>query len=96
MYLDTEDLIGKWFVRTGKRSDIFLAAIFASSWNEKKELIIRSDPEYVTQACEKSVKRLGISHIDLNYCHRLDMTTPIKTVEATTKLKRSVYSTLNH
>jgi aryl-alcohol dehydrogenase-like predicted oxidoreductase len=50
---------------------------------------IRSDPEYVRQACETSLKRLGTSYIDLYYCHRVDGKTPIeKTVEAMAQLKK--------
>jgi len=50
---------------------------------------IRSDPEYVHQACEKSLKRLGIDTIDLYYVHRLDKKTPIeKTIAAMAELKQ--------
>lgn len=49
---------------------------------------MRSDPEYVRIACEKSLKRLGIPTIDLYYCHRVDKKTPIeKTIEAMVELK---------
>jgi aryl-alcohol dehydrogenase-like predicted oxidoreductase len=52
---------------------------------------MRSDSEYVRQACEKSLKRLGVEKIDLYYCHLVDMKTPIeKTVEAMTQLKKYV------
>ncbi|KAF1975487.1 Aldo/keto reductase [Bimuria novae-zelandiae CBS 107.79] len=50
---------------------------------------IRSDPEYVRQACEKSLRRLGVDKIDLYYCHRVDKVTPIeRTVEAMAELKQ--------
>lgn len=49
---------------------------------------VRSDPEYVKEACNKSLKRLGVDKIDLYYCHRVDKTTPIeKTVQAMAELK---------
>ena len=35
-------------------------------------------PEYVRQACEASLRRLGIDHIDLYYQHRVDPDTPIE------------------
>jgi len=35
-------------------------------------------PEYVRQACEASLKRLGRDHIDLYYAHRIDETVPIE------------------
>ena len=88
IYSDSEDLIGKWFKRTGKRDDIFLATKFANVIKDG-ERMVRSDPEYVREACEKSLKRLGISSIDLYYCHRLDRKTPVeKTVEAMAQLKK--------
>jgi aryl-alcohol dehydrogenase-like predicted oxidoreductase len=52
---------------------------------------MRSDPEYVREACDKSLRRLGVKKIDLYYCHRVDMKTPIeKTVEAMATLKKLV------
>jgi aryl-alcohol dehydrogenase-like predicted oxidoreductase len=39
---------------------------------------INCKPEYVKQACEASLKRLGIDTIDLYYCHRVDPETPIE------------------
>lgn len=48
-----------------------------------------SSPEYCRQACEKSLQRLGLPHIDLYYAHRLDGKTPVeKTVEELKKLKQ--------
>lgn len=89
VYLDSEDLIGKWFKRTGKRDEIFLATKFGNTLGPDRTMTIRSDPEYVKEACEKSLKRLGIETIDLYYCHRVDLVTPIeKTVEAMVELKK--------
>jgi aryl-alcohol dehydrogenase-like predicted oxidoreductase len=46
-------------------------------------------PEYVQNACEESLKRLGIDTIDLYYLHRVDPATPIEeTVDAMGKLVR--------
>ena len=90
IYADSEDLIGKWFKRTGKREDIFLATKFAVIV-KGADRAVRSDPEYVKEACEKSLKRLGVPTIDLYYCHRLDGKTPVeKTVEAMAQLKKYV------
>ena len=89
MYADSEDLVGKWFKRTGKRDDIFLATKFGNTVDEKGNRGVRSDPEYVREACEKSLKRLGVPTIDLYYCHRLDKKTPIEeTVKAMVELKK--------
>jgi aryl-alcohol dehydrogenase-like predicted oxidoreductase len=56
------------------------------------KFISRSDPEYVKQACETSLKRLGVEKIDLYYCHRVDRKTPIEeTVNALAGLKKYVH-----
>jgi aryl-alcohol dehydrogenase-like predicted oxidoreductase len=90
MYQDSEDLLGKWFKRTGKRNEIFLATKFANRMGDK-EKPVDSSPEYCKTACEKSLKRLGIDQIDLYYCHRVDRKTPIeKTVQAMVELKKCV------
>lgn len=94
VYGDNEELIGKWFKRTGKRDDIFLATKCGGVFGPSG-FSIRSDAEYVHQACDKSLKRLGVSHIDLFYLHRLDKETPVEeTVKALAELKQSVYCLL--
>jgi aryl-alcohol dehydrogenase-like predicted oxidoreductase len=46
---------------------------------EKGEFLgIRGDPEYVRKACDASLKRLGVDHIDLYYQHRVDTKVPIE------------------
>ncbi|GJN78738.1 hypothetical protein PLIIFM63780_002247 [Purpureocillium lilacinum] len=59
VYFDSEDLIGKWFTRTGKRNDIFLATKCGAVMDANGNNSIRSDREYIHQACDKSLKRLG-------------------------------------
>ncbi|KAF7361346.1 Aldo-keto reductase [Mycena sanguinolenta] len=73
VYGDSEELIGKWFKRTGKRNDIFLATKFGISPSG-----IRGDPEFVREQVETSLSRLGIDCIDLYYQHRVDDKTPIE------------------
>jgi aryl-alcohol dehydrogenase-like predicted oxidoreductase len=86
---DSEDLLKAWFARTGKRNEIFLATKFGVAKDASGAPIFRSDAEYVKEACERSLKRLGVEKIDLYYCHRVDMTTPIeKTVQALADLKK--------
>ncbi|KAJ5158522.1 Aldo/keto reductase [Penicillium coprophilum] len=88
LYADSEDIVGEWFKRSGKREDIFLATKFAVQRDPDGGMSIRSDPEYAKQACAKSLERLGVDTIDLYYCHRADGVTPIeKTVEAMVELK---------
>lgn len=93
MYGDSEELIGKWFARTGKRHEIFLSSKFGYKMSSNKDTIssltFHSDPEYVREACERSLKRLGIEHIDLYYMHVPDGKTPIEdTIETMVELKR--------
>lgn len=92
MYGDNEDLIGKWFARTGKRSEIFLATKFANKMEgegDERKMVQDSSPGYVKVACEKSLGRLGVESVDLYYCHRVDRKTPIeRTVEAMVELKK--------
>lgn len=96
LYLSSEDIVGEWVKRTGKRNDVFIATKFAVQRNDiflatksGTSVTIRSDPEYVKSACEKSLKRLNVDTIDLYYCHRVDDVTPIeKTIEAMVELKK--------
>jgi len=78
-----EELVGK-FLKNKPREKIFLATKFGFQWDETGEIIgISGTSEYVKQACENSLKRLGTSYIDLYYLHRLDPFTPIEeTVKA--------------
>lgn len=75
---DNEELIGKTIA--GRRDEVFLATKFANI--RKKEdptyWSISGRPEYVRAACDASLKRLGIDHIDLYYQHRVDPNTPIE------------------
>ncbi|KAH8878586.1 Aldo/keto reductase [Thozetella sp. PMI_491] len=87
IYGDSEEVIGKWFAKTGKRNDIFLASKFGLVFKDSG-VAINSSPEYVKAACESSLKRLGVEVIDLYYCHRVDGVTPVeKTIEAMVELK---------
>ncbi|KAJ8472509.1 hypothetical protein ONZ45_g16626 [Pleurotus djamor] len=76
VYGDSEDLIGKWFKKSGKRDDIFLATKFGMASPNGK--FPDGDPEYVPKAIDSSLKRLGVETIDLYYLHRPDPTVPIE------------------
>jgi aryl-alcohol dehydrogenase-like predicted oxidoreductase len=87
---DNEELIGKTI--RGRRDEVFLATKFANI--RKKEdpthWSISGKPEYVHAACDASLKRLGIDHIDLYYQHRVDPDTPIEeTVGAMAELVKA-------
>ncbi|CAK7230010.1 hypothetical protein SBRCBS47491_007442 [Sporothrix bragantina] len=93
-YGDNEDLLGKWFAKhPERRADIFLASKFALGFGIRPDtnepgITITSTPEYCRASCEKSLKRLGVDHIDLYYVHRVDGVTPIeKTMQELVKLR---------
>ncbi|KAG6805054.1 hypothetical protein H0H92_000936, partial [Tricholoma furcatifolium] len=66
LYGDSEELIGKWFKRTGKRNEIFLATKFGFTPEG-----IRGDPEHVRKQFAQSLTRLGVEGVDLYYVYRL-------------------------
>ncbi|GAE00136.1 aldo-keto reductase, putative [Paecilomyces variotii No. 5] len=80
IYLDNLELIAKWFKRTGKRSEVFLASKFGIVMDMEKFQFkgINSSAEYCKQKCEESLQRLGIDYIDLYYAHRANPATPIE------------------
>jgi aryl-alcohol dehydrogenase-like predicted oxidoreductase len=75
---DNEELIGKTI--RGRRDEVFLATKFANvrKKDDPTHWSISGKPEYVRAACDASLKRLGIDHIDLYYQHRVDPQTPIE------------------
>ncbi|KAI1640404.1 hypothetical protein F4809DRAFT_663926 [Biscogniauxia mediterranea] len=79
---DSEELLGKWFARTGKRSEIFLATKFGGVKVGTNSFGFRGDAEYVSEACDNSLKRLGVDYIDLGYPHRLDGSSPVEHIVA--------------
>jgi aryl-alcohol dehydrogenase-like predicted oxidoreductase len=75
-----------------RRAEAFIATKFGFVLNEDKEAPAAVDgrPAYVRAACEASLKRLGVSHIDLYYLHRVDPRVPIEdTVGAMAELVRA-------
>ncbi|KAF7324541.1 Aldo-keto reductase [Mycena kentingensis (nom. inval.)] len=82
IYGDSEDLIGKWFKRTGKRDDIFLATKGgeAVSVGSDGAYVSAADgsAEFIRSQVDTSLARLGVEHIDLYYIHRIDPRTPIE------------------
>ncbi|UJR18443.1 hypothetical protein I4U23_005348 [Adineta vaga] len=80
IYGDNEDLLGKYFQKyPHQRQKVFLATKFAVVITPGfKSASSRGDAQYVREACEKSLKRLGIDSIDLYYVHRIDKNVPIE------------------
>ena len=85
-----EELLGKAF-RT-RRDEVIIATKFAIRRDPTNPAIRSIDgrPEYVREACDGSLKRLGIECIDLYYQHRVDTNVPIEdTVGAMAELVRA-------
>ncbi len=72
-----EELVGK-AIRE-RRSEVFLATKFGLAvGKDKLPQEVNGKPEYVREACEASLRRLGVDAIDLYYLHRVDPNTPIE------------------
>jgi len=74
---ENEKLIGRAIA--GKRDKVVLATKFGNVRSEDgKFLGVNGKPDYVRKCCEASLKRLGVTTIDLYYQHRVDKTVPIE------------------
>ena len=72
-----EELVGR--ALKGRRHGVFIATKFANLRAEDgKFLGVNGKPDYVRQACDVSLRRLGVDVIDLYYQHRVDPNTPIE------------------
>lgn len=72
-----EELVGRAI--HDRRSKVFLATKFGNMRDAEGRFVgINGRPDYIRQACEASLKRLGVDHIDLYYQHRVDRNTPIE------------------
>ncbi|KAJ7056998.1 NADP-dependent oxidoreductase domain-containing protein [Mycena amicta] len=76
-YGESEEILGKWFQRTGKRADIFLGTKVGTCIEDGKPAV-NGTPEFIRAAVEKCFKRLQVDCIDLLYLHRADARTPIE------------------
>jgi aryl-alcohol dehydrogenase-like predicted oxidoreductase len=87
---DNEELVGKTI--RSRRDEVFLATKFTyvRTKENPNQWSISGNPEYVRAACEASLKRLDVDHIDLYYQHRVDPNTPIEdTVGAMAELVKT-------
>jgi aryl-alcohol dehydrogenase-like predicted oxidoreductase len=72
-----EELVGRAI--RGRRDQLILATKFGNVRGANGEFLgVNGRPEYVKRACEASLQRLGVEHIDLYYQHRVDPNTPIE------------------
>ncbi len=85
-FLDTADMYGPFTNEqlvgravAARRDEIVLATKFGNERTpDGKYLGVNGRPEYVRRACDASLQRLGVDHIDLYYQHRVDPRTPIE------------------
>lgn len=84
-----EELVGRAI--KDRRDQVVLATKFGNVRGPNGEFLgVKGTPEYVKQACDASLKRLGTDVIDLYYQHRVDKTVPIEdTVGAMADLVRA-------
>jgi len=84
-----EELVGK--ALKGHRDEVVLATKFGNVRGKDGAFLgVNGRPEYVLSACDASLKRLGVEHIDLYYQHRVDPNVPIEeTVGAMAELVES-------
>jgi aryl-alcohol dehydrogenase-like predicted oxidoreductase len=72
-----EELVGA--ALAPHRDEVVIATKFGNVRRPNGERLgVRGDPEYVREACEASLRRLGTDHIDLYYQHRVDPEVPIE------------------
>src|ERR1700712_887666 len=93
-FLDTADMYGPFLNEqlvgraiADRRDGVVLATKFGNKRSPDGSRSIDGRPEYVREACDASLRRLGVDHIDLYYQHRVDKTVPIEeTVGAMSEL----------
>src|SRR5581483_8675933 len=97
-FLDTADMYGPFTNEKlvgraikGRRDSVILATKFGNERRADGSWVgINGRPEYVRAACDASLLRLGVDHIDLYYQHRVDPKTPIEeTAGAMSELVRA-------
>ncbi|MEV6925345.1 aldo/keto reductase [Dactylosporangium sp. NPDC051485] len=85
---ESEALLGRWFARTGRRDEVFLATK-GSAWVTDPEAVrsgrVRAPEQYagaggdtLRHALDASLRRLGVDHVDLYYVHVDDLNTPLE------------------
>ena len=84
-FLDTADMYGPFTNErlvgaaiADRRDEVQLATKFGNQRHADGSRGINGRPEYVRTACDDSLQRLGVDHIDLYYQHRVDTSTPIE------------------
>jgi aryl-alcohol dehydrogenase-like predicted oxidoreductase len=96
-FLDTADMYGPFTNEEllgrgikGKRDGLVIATKFGNRTDDKGNRFVDGRPDYVREAAEGSLKRLGVDCIDLYYQHRVDRNVPIEdTVGAMSELVKA-------
>src|ERR671933_1634065 len=85
LFLDTADIYGEGHnerllgrVLAERRDDFVLATKFGNRRREDGSRFVDNRPEWIREACEASLKRLGTDVIDLYYMHRRDPDVPVE------------------
>jgi aryl-alcohol dehydrogenase-like predicted oxidoreductase len=84
-FLDTADIYGPYTNErlvgraiAGRRDEVVLATKFANQRLDDGTRVVNGRPDYVRRACDASLERLGVDHIDLYYQHRVDRSVPVE------------------
>jgi aryl-alcohol dehydrogenase-like predicted oxidoreductase len=85
-FLDTADMYGPFTNErlvgraiAGRRDEVVLATKFGNERREDGSWVgVNGRPDYVRRACDASLQRLGVDHIDLYYQHRVDRSVPVE------------------
>jgi aryl-alcohol dehydrogenase-like predicted oxidoreductase len=84
-FLDTADVYGPFTNErlvgraiADRRDEVVLATKFGNQRLDDGTRVINGRPEYVHSACDASLQRLGVEHIDLYYQHRVDRGVPVE------------------
>jgi aryl-alcohol dehydrogenase-like predicted oxidoreductase len=72
---ESETVLGKWFSRSGRRSQVVLATKLGIDMGPGKKGLSR---KYITEAVEASLQRLQTDYIDLYQAHTDDAETPLE------------------
>ncbi|MFI9592514.1 aldo/keto reductase [Nonomuraea sp. NPDC052265] len=83
-FLDTADMYGRGHNEElvgraieGRRDEVVLATKFGIN-REDGARTVENSPEYIRAACDASLRRLGVDHIDVYYMHRRNPDVPIE------------------
>jgi len=84
-FLDTADMYGPFTNEqlvgraiASRREDVVLATKFGNERRSDGTRRVNGRPDYVRAACDASLQRLGVDHVDLYYQHRVDPTVPVE------------------